>query len=61
MNNNLQAHVLCLKNKEQLLAMVQEAVDFAQDGGEDELFSALEQIEQVTYVLKNCDYEGSQQ
>lgn len=59
MNNNLSTHALIMKNKEQLLAMITEAVEFAEDGGEDELHQALEQIEQVTYTLKNCNYEGS--
>lgn len=34
MNNNLSTHSLVAKNKAQLLEMMQEALDYAQDGGE---------------------------
>lgn len=60
MNNNLSTHALVLKNKKQLLGMITKAVEFATDGGEDELHAAMEQIEAVAYTLKNCNYEGSE-
>lgn len=60
MNNNLRPEVLCNKNKDQLLEMFNEAVDYARDGGTDELHEAIEQIQAVAYVLANCDYEGSE-
>ena len=61
MNNNLSTQALVLKDKEQLLAMITEAVEYAQDGGEDELHEALQQIAAVTYTLENCNYEGSEE
>jgi hypothetical protein len=60
MNNNLSTHSLAAMNKAQLLEMMQEALDYAQDGGKDELHEALQQIEAVSYVLQNCNYEGSE-
>lgn len=59
MNNNLQVESLVYKGRIELVEMLDEAVKYAQEGSEDELYKALEQIEAVTYVLKNCNYKGS--
>ena len=58
MNNNLSTQVLVHKNRIELVEMLEEAVRYIQDGESDELYAGLEQIEAVTYVLKNCDYKG---
>ena len=58
MNNNLSTQALVYKNRIELVEMLAEAVEYIQDGEQDELHAGLEQIEAVTYVLKNCDYQG---
>lgn len=61
MNNNLSQQALARKNKEQLLEMFQEALDFAnEENTTDALYEAIEQIQSVAYILKNCEYEGRQ-
>ena len=60
MNNNLSVQALANKNKNQLLEMIKEAVEFAEFGSEDEEYQAFEQIESVVYVLRNCEYEGKE-
>lgn len=59
MNNNLSTQALAYKNKEQLLDMLKEAVDFAsEENTTDALHEAIEQVQAVAYVLANCEYEG---
>lgn len=59
MNNNLSTQALVYKNRIELVEMLAEAVDYIQNGEQDELHAGLEQIEAVAYVLKNCNYAGS--
>lgn len=58
MNNNLSTQALVYKNRIELVEMLAEAVEYIQEGEEDELYAGLEQIEAVAYVLKNCEYQG---
>lgn len=58
MNNNLSTQALVHKTKEELWKMIVEATEYGEFGDEDEMYSALEQIESVTYVLRNCEYKG---
>lgn len=63
MNNNLRTENLVRYNKEELIELIQEAIDYTKDDNfdaDDALHGALEQIEAVVYVLKNCDYEGKE-
>ena len=61
MNNNLSIQALVLKNKEQLIEMINEATEFLSFAEEGEMNSAFDQIEQVVYVLRNCRYEGNEE
>lgn len=56
---NLNQLTLVSKTKEELLAIIEDEASVAYNGGDD-LHIALENIEQVVYVLKNCDYEGKE-
>lgn len=58
MNNNLSTQALVYKNRIELVEMLAEAVEYIQEGEQDELYAGLEQIEAVAYVLKNCEYQG---
>lgn len=61
MNNNLRPEVLSYKNKDQLLQMFREAVNYAEDENTtDALHEAIQQIQAVAYVLASCDYEGKE-
>ena len=57
MNNNLSPQILSNKSEDELFEMIQESIDYRNNNPEDEdtIHEALEQIEAVTYVLKNCD------
>lgn len=52
---------LVRNTKEELLQKIEDELGFIRDEPENEdiLHYALENIEQVIYVLKNCNYEGS--
>lgn len=59
---NLNTSMLVYKTKEELLQLIEDELGFVRDEPQDEdvLYYALENIEQVVYVLKNCDYEGKE-
>lgn len=53
---------LVRKNKASLLRLIEDELSFIrEDDNGDVLYAGLENIEQIVYVLKNCNYEGSEQ
>lgn len=59
--SNYNQQTLVYKTKEELLQLIEDELGFVRDepNDEDVMHYALENIEQVIYVLKNCDYEGA--
>lgn len=55
--NALNVNTLVYKTKEELLELMQEQLELAVSPDEDELYQALQNMEQVIYVLKNCEYK----
>jgi len=60
--HNLNNTTLVYKTKNQLIDLLAEQVEAIQEAqyskDEDTEYIALENIEQVIYVLRNCEYEG---
>ena len=60
--HNLNNTTLVYKTKNQLIDLLAEQVEAIQEAqyskDEDTEYTALENIEQVIYVLRNCEYEG---
>lgn len=60
--HNLNNTTLAYKTKNQLIDLLAEQVEAIQEAqyskDEDTEYIALENIEQVIYVLRNCEYEG---
>ena len=57
----INTQTLIYKTKEELIEILQNCVECIDSDDEDMVYLALEDMEQVVYVLRNCEYKGRKQ